>query len=161
MRIFSGIQPTGAKTLGNYAGGFRQYAQTQELGQAFFCIVDLHSITSEYDPQELRTSTLDLYAMLVATGIDPDRSTIFAQSHVSAHAEAAWLLSAVTSYGQLGRMTQFKDRREERDFVPAGLFSPPGVMGGGTHPSPTAPLSCRDRPRPHPALSRAWPQRLH
>jgi tryptophanyl-tRNA synthetase len=94
MRIFSGIQPTGAKTLGNYAGGFRQYVETQERGEAFFCIVDLHSITVEYDPAELRESTLDLYAMLVATGLDPHRSTIFAQSHVAAHAEAAWLLSA-------------------------------------------------------------------
>ena len=89
MRIFSGIQPTGAKTLGNYAGGFRQYVQTQELGEGFFCIVDLHSITADYDPEELRTSTLDLFAMLIATGLDPDRSTIFAQSHVTAHAEAA------------------------------------------------------------------------
>src|SRR5438477_4660033 len=104
MRIFSGIQPTGAKTLGNYAGGFRQYVETQERGEAFFCIVDLHSITVEYDPAELRESTLDLYAMLVATGLDPNRSTIFAQSDVAAHAEAAWLLSAVTTYGQLGRM---------------------------------------------------------
>src|SRR4051812_17606797 len=72
-RIFSGIQPTGAKTIGNYAGGFRQYAATQELGDAFFCIVDLHSITVEYDPAALRESTYDLLAMLVATGLDPER----------------------------------------------------------------------------------------
>jgi tryptophanyl-tRNA synthetase len=130
MRIFSGIQPTGAKTLGNYAGGFRQYAQTQELGDAFFCIVDLHSITAEYDPKELHDSTLDLFAMLIATGLDPDRSTIFAQSQVTAHAEAAWLLSAVTSYGQLGRMTQFKEKRERQEFVSAGLFTYPVLMAG-------------------------------
>ncbi len=110
MRIFSGIQPTGEKHLGNYIGGFRQYVATQEQGDAFFCIVDLHSITTEYDPADLHERTLDLYAMLVATGLDPDRSTVFAQSHVTAHAEASWLLSAVTSYGQLGRMTQFKDK---------------------------------------------------
>jgi tryptophanyl-tRNA synthetase len=128
MRIFSGIQPTGVKTLGNYAGGFRQYVQTQEQGDAFFCIVDLHSITVEYDPAELRSSTLNLYAMLVATGLDPDRSTIFAQSHVAAHAEAAWLLSAVTSYGQLGRMTQFKEKGERQEFVSAGLFTYPVLM---------------------------------
>jgi tryptophanyl-tRNA synthetase len=130
MRIFSGIQPTGVKTLGNYAGGFRQYAQTQELGDAFFCIVDLHSITADYDPKELHDSTLDLFAMLIATGLDPDRSTIFAQSHVTAHAEAAWLLSTVTSYGQLGRMTQFKEKRERQEFVSAGLFTYPVLMAG-------------------------------
>jgi tryptophanyl-tRNA synthetase len=130
MRIFSGIQPTGAKHFGNYSGGFRQYAATQERGEAFFCIVDLHSITVDYDPADLRERTLDLAAMLFATGLDPDRSTVFAQSHVSAHAEAAWLLSAVTSYGQLGRMTQFKDKGEGRDFVSAGLFTYPVLMAG-------------------------------
>ena len=89
MRIFSGIQPTGDKHLGNYIGGFRQYALTQELGEAFFCIVDLHSVTVDYDPRDLHDRTLDLFAMLLATGLDPDRSTVFAQSHVRAHAEAA------------------------------------------------------------------------
>src|SRR5213595_3288791 len=96
-RVFSGIQPTGRKTLGNYSGGFRQYVQTQEAGDGFFCIVDLHSTTVDYDPAELRSSTLDLAAMLFASGLDSERSTIFCQSHVTAHAEAAWLLAAVTS----------------------------------------------------------------
>jgi tryptophanyl-tRNA synthetase len=130
MRIFSGIQPTGAKQFGNYSGGFRQYAATQEEGEAFFCIVDLHSITVSHDPNELRESTLDLAAMLFATGIDPDRSTVFVQSHVAAHAEAAWLLSSVASYGQLGRMTQFKEKSEQHDFVSAGLFTYPVLMAG-------------------------------
>ena len=129
-RIFSGIQPTGDKHLGNYIGGFRQYAATQEQGESYFCIVDLHSITVDYEPDDLRERTLDLYAMLVATGLDPERSTVYAQSHVRAHAEAAWLLSAVTSYGQLGRMTQFKDKAEQRDFVSAGLFTYPVLMAG-------------------------------
>ena len=129
-RIFSGIQPTGEKHLGNLIGGFRQYAATQEHGDAFFCIVDLHSITTEYEPADLHGRTLDLYAMLIATGLDPERSTVFAQSHVTAHAEAAWLLSAVTSYGQLGRMTQFKDKSDRRDFVSAGLFTYPVLMAG-------------------------------
>ena len=96
MRIFSGIQPTGAKHFGNYSGGFRQYVATQEQGEAFFCVVDLHSITVDYKPQELHEATLDLAAMLFAVGLDPRRSTVFVQSHVSAHAEAAWLLGAVT-----------------------------------------------------------------
>jgi tryptophanyl-tRNA synthetase len=130
MRIFSGIQPTGAKHLGNYAGGFRQYAATQEQGEAFFCIVDLHSISVEYDPDDLRKRTLDLFAMLIATGLDPDRSTIFAQSHVTAHAEANWLLSSVTSFGELRRMTQFKEKSEAQQFVSAGLFTYPVLQAG-------------------------------
>jgi tryptophanyl-tRNA synthetase len=128
VRIFSGIQPTGAKHLGNYSGGFRQYAATQEQGDAFFCIVDLHSITVAYDPDDLRERTLDLAAMLFATGLDPERSTVFVQSHVTAHPEGAWLLSAVTSYGQLGRMTQFKDKEAQQEFVSAGLFTYPVLM---------------------------------
>jgi tryptophanyl-tRNA synthetase len=130
MRIFSGIQPTGAKHFGNYSGGFRQYAATQERGDAFFCVVDLHSVTVDYDPADLRERTLDLAALLFATGLDPDRSTVFVQSHVTAHAESAWLLSAVTSYGQLGRMTQFKDKGERQELVTAGLFTYPILMAG-------------------------------
>ena len=130
MRIFSGIKPTGDATFGSYSGGFRQYAQTQEQGEAFFCIVDLHAITIEHDPKELTSRSLDLAAMLFATGLDPDRSTVFVQSHVKAHAEAAWLLSAVTSYGQLGRMTQFKEKGERREFVSAALFNYPILMAG-------------------------------
>src|SRR5919197_5330255 len=125
MRIFSGIRASGAKTLGNYSGGFRQYAATQEQGEAFFCIVDLHSITTPFEPGELREATLDLGAMLFATGLDPDRSTVFVQSHVSAHPEAAWLLGSVTSFGELRRITQFKDKADAQEFVSARLFSYP------------------------------------
>src|SRR5919204_3673000 len=117
MRIFSGIQPTGAKHFGNYSGGFRQYAETQERGEGFFCIVDLHSITTDYDPAELHDTSLDLAALLFATGLDPGRSTVFVQSHVTAHAEAAWLLSAVTGFGELRRMTPFKGKSGGHEFV--------------------------------------------
>ena len=130
MKVFSGIQPTGAKHLGNYAGGFRQYALTQEQGEAFFCVVDLHSVSVEYDPADLRERTLDLLAILIATGLDPERSTIFAQSHVPAHAEANWLLSSVTSFGELRRMTQFKEKSEAQGFVSAGLFTYPVLQAG-------------------------------
>jgi tryptophanyl-tRNA synthetase len=135
MNVFSGIQPTGAKHLGNYAGGFRQYVATQDeaLAQgsaAYFCIVDLHSISVEHDPQELREQTLDLLALLIATGLDPERSTIFAQSHVTAHAEANWLLASVTSFGELRRMTQFKDKAEAQEFVSAALFTYPVLQAG-------------------------------
>jgi len=130
MRIFSGIQPSGDPHIGNYSGGFRQYAETQERGEAFFCIVDLHAITIQHDPTALREGTLDIAAMLFATGLDPERSTVFVQSHVTAHAEAAWLLSSVASYGQLGRMTQFKEKAAEEEFVSAALFTYPVLMAG-------------------------------
>ncbi|MER3409870.1 MAG: tryptophan--tRNA ligase [Thermoleophilia bacterium] len=126
VRIFSGIQPTGAKHLGNYCGGFRQYVANQERGEAFFCIVDLHSVTVEYEPEELRRSTLELAAMLFAVGLDPQRSTVFVQSHVPAHPEAAWLLGAsAASFGELRRMTQFKEKAEKQAFVSVGLFTYP------------------------------------
>src|SRR5687767_12022610 len=119
VRIFSGIRASGDKTLGNYSGGFRQYVATQEQGDAFFCVVDSHSITTPFEPDVLRDATLSVAAWLFATGLDPERSTVFVQSHVPAHAEAAWLLSAVTSFGELRRMTQFKERAEEQEFVSA------------------------------------------
>jgi tryptophanyl-tRNA synthetase len=161
MRIFSGIQPTGAKHFGNYSGGFRQYAATQERGEGFFCIVDLHSITVDYDPAELRDTSLDLAAMLFATGLDPDRSTVFAQSHVTAHAEAAWLLSAVTSYGQLGRMTQFKDKGEGREFVSAGLYTYPILMAGDILLYQTDLVPIGDDQRQHLELSRDLAERFN
>jgi len=161
MRIFSGIQPTGAKHLGNYSGGFRQYVETQEQGEAFFCIVDLHSITVEYDPDALRRATLDLAALLFATGLDPERSTVFAQSQVTAHAEAAWLLSAVTSFGQLGRMTQFKDKSEQREFVSAGLFTYPVLMAGDILLYQTDIVPIGDDQRQHLELSRDVAERFN
>src|SRR4029450_636898 len=113
MRIFSGIRSSGDKTLGNYSGGVRQYVATQEQGDAFFCLVDLHTLTPPFAPAVPRESTLSVAAWLFATGLDPDRSTVFVQSHVQAHAEAAWLLSSVTSFGELRRMTQFKEKSAE------------------------------------------------
>jgi tryptophanyl-tRNA synthetase len=161
MRIFSGIQPTGDKHFGNYSGGFRQYAATQEEGDAFFCIVDLHSITTEYDPAELRESTLDLAAIMFATGLDPDRSTVFVQSHVPAHSEAAWLLSSVTSYGQLGRMTQFKDKAESQQFVSAGLFTYPILMAGDILLYQTDLVPIGDDQRQHLELARDVAERFN
>ena len=161
MRIFSGIQPTGTKHLGNYSGGFRQYTATQEEGDAFFCIVDLHSISVEHDPTELRRSTMDLAAMLFATGLDPDRSTVFAQSHVSAHAEASWLLSSVTSYGQLNRMTQFKDKSERREFVSAALFTYPVLMAGDILLYQTDLVPVGDDQRQHIELARDVAERFN
>jgi tryptophanyl-tRNA synthetase len=161
MRIFSGIQPTGAKHFGNYSGAFRQFVPIQEEGEAFFCIVDLHSITTAYEPGELRESTLDLAAMLFAIGLDPDRSTIFVQSHVTAHPEAAWLLSSVASYGQLGRMTQFKDKSERQEFISAGLFTYPVLMAGDILLYQTDVVPIGDDQKQHLELARDLAQRFN
>jgi tryptophanyl-tRNA synthetase len=160
-RIFSGIQPSGDPHIGNYSGGFRQYAETQERGEAFFCIVDLHAITIQHDPAALREGTLDIAAMLFATGLDPERSTVFVQSHVTAHAEAAWLLSSVTSYGQLGRMTQFKEKADEEDFVSAALFTYPVLMAGDILLYQTDLVPIGDDQRQHLELSRDIAQRFN
>jgi tryptophanyl-tRNA synthetase len=161
MRVFSGIRPSGDKTLGNYSGGFRQYAATQKQGEAFFCIVDLHSITTPYEPAQLREGTLSLAAMLFATGLDPERSTVFAQSHVQAHAEAAWLLGAVTAFGELRRMTQFKERSEEQDFVSAGLFNYPVLMAGDILLYQTDIVPIGDDQRQHLELTRDVAERFN
>jgi tryptophanyl-tRNA synthetase len=161
MRIFSGIQPSGDPHIGNYSGGFRQYAETQERGEAFFCIVDLHAITLQHDPAALRDGTLDIAAMLFATGLDPERSTVFVQSHVTAHAEAAWLLSSVTSYGQLGRMTQFKEKAAEEEFVSAALFTYPVLMAGDILLYQTDIVPIGDDQRQHLELSRDIAQRFN
>jgi tryptophanyl-tRNA synthetase len=161
MRIFSGIQPTGSKHFGNYSGGFRQYTATQELGDAFFCIVDLHSITVDYDPDDLRERTLDLAAMLFATGLDPERSTVFVQSQVAAHAEAAWLLGSVTSFGELRRMNQFKEKSEQQEFVSAGLFTYPVLMAGDILLYQTDLVPIGDDQRQHLELARNIAERFN
>ena len=161
MRIFSGIRASGDKTLGNYSGGFRQYAATQEQGDAFFCVVDLHSVTTPFEPEVLRESTLSVAAWLFATGLDPDRSTVFVQSHVPAHAEAAWLLSAVTSFGELRRMTQFKERADEQEFVSAGLFNYPVLMAGDILLYKTDIVPIGDDQRQHLELARNIAERFN
>src|SRR6476469_9580107 len=122
--IFSGIQPTGRKHLGNYIGAIRQYVEGQERGDpAIYCIVDLHAITVAYDPAELRERLYDTAAILLAAGLDPERCILFRQSDVREHTELCWLLSAVTAHGDLNRMTQFKEKStQQRELVSAGLF---------------------------------------
>ncbi len=161
MRIFSGIRATGDKTLGNYSGGYRQYLRTQEEGEAFFCVVDLHSITTAFEPEALHESTLAGAAMLLANGIDPERSTVFVQSHVAAHAEAAWLLSAVTSFGELRRMTQFKDKSEQQEFVSAGLFTYPVLMAGDILLYRAGAVPVGDDQRQHVELARNVAERFN
>jgi tryptophanyl-tRNA synthetase len=124
VRIFSGIQPTGSKHLGNYIGAIRQYVEGQDRGDpAIYCIVDLHAITVPYDPAELRRNVLDTTAILVAAGLDPSRCILFRQGDVHEHTELCWLLTSVTAHGELNRMTQFKEKSaRQRELVSAGLF---------------------------------------
>jgi tryptophanyl-tRNA synthetase len=123
VRIFSGIQPTGRKHLGNYLGAITQWVAGQDRGEAIYCLVDLHALTVPYEPAALREAVYDTAATLLAAGLDPDRCIFFRQSDVQEHPELTWLLSSVTSFGELGRMTQFKDKAgSQRDLVSAGLF---------------------------------------
>jgi tryptophanyl-tRNA synthetase len=123
VRIFSGIQPTGRKHLGNYIGAISQYVESQDRGDGIFCLVDLHAVSVAYEPAELRERLYDTTAILLAAGIDPERCILFRQSDVHEHTELCWLLSAVTAHGDLNRMTQFKDKAEkQRELVSAALF---------------------------------------
>jgi tryptophanyl-tRNA synthetase len=123
MRIFSGIQPTGRKHLGNYLGAIAQWVAGQDRGEAIYCVVDAHAITVAYEPVELRDAVYDTAATLLAAGLDPDRCIFFRQSDLQEHMELTWLLSSVTSFGELNRMTQFKEKAgSQRDLVSAGLF---------------------------------------
>lgn len=123
MRIFSGIQPTGRKHLGNYIGAIAQYVTSQERGEGIFCIVDLHATTVAYEPAELRERLYDTTAILLAAGLDPGRCILFRQSDVREHTELAWLLCSVTELGRLQRMHQFRDKSvAQRELVSAGLL---------------------------------------
>jgi tryptophanyl-tRNA synthetase len=123
MRIFSGIQPTGRKHLGNYIGAITQYVAGQDRGEAIYCIVDLHAITVAYEPAGLREAVYDTAATLLAAGLEPERCIFFRQGDVHEHTELCWLLSSVTAFGELNRMTQFKEKSgAQRDLVSAGLF---------------------------------------
>ena len=124
MRIFSGIQPTGSKHLGNYIGAIRQYVEGQDRGApAIYCIVDLHAITVPYEPAQLRERVLDTTAVLLAAGLDPERCVLFRQGDVREHTELNWLLTSVTAIGELNRMHQFRDKSAaQRELVSAGLL---------------------------------------
>ncbi len=127
-RVLSGIQPTaGSFQLGNYLGAVKQWVSMQDDHDAFYCVVDLHAITVEQDPKELRSNTLLAYAQLLAAGVDPDRATLFVQSQVPEHAQLAWVMQCITGFGEASRMTQFKDKssRGGSDHASVGLFTYP------------------------------------
>ncbi|MFZ5818210.1 MAG: tryptophan--tRNA ligase [Bacillota bacterium] len=126
--VFSGIQPSGVVTLGNYLGAMRNFVQLQHQADCYFCIVDLHALTIPQDPAELYRNTLNLARLYVAAGIDPGVATIFVQSHVPAHAEFGWLMEVNSYFGELKRMTQFKDKSKKAEVVTTGLFTYPALM---------------------------------
>ena len=128
MRVFSGVQPTGNIHIGNYLGAFKQFVELQDENECIYCIVDMHSITMPQDPKELKKHILDVAAIYMAVGIDPQKSILFVQSEVSQHAELAWVLTCSSYMGELSRMTQFKDKSRGQDSAPAGLFSYPILM---------------------------------
>jgi tryptophanyl-tRNA synthetase len=162
MRIFSGIQPTGRKHLGNYIGAIVQYVAGQDRGEAIYCIVDLHALTVAYEPAQLRESVYDTAAILLAAGLDPERCVFFRQSDVREHSELTWLLSSVTSYGDLTRMTQFKDKvGAQRELASAGLFFYPVLMAADVLAYRAHEVPVGDDQRQHVELMRDIAERFN
>lgn len=130
QRVLSGIQPSGNLTIGNYLGALRQWVAEQDTYDSFFCVVDLHAITVSHNPEELRKKTREVAALYIASGIDPEKTTIFVQSQVPMHSELAWILTCLTPLGWLQRMTQFKDKsaKQQQDSVGTGLLTYPALM---------------------------------
>jgi tryptophanyl-tRNA synthetase len=161
--IFSGIQPTGRKHLGNFIGAIQQYVEGQDRGDpAIFCIVDLHAISVPYDPAELRERVYDTTAILLAAGLDPVRCILFRQSDVREHTELTWLLSAVTSHGDLNRMTQFKDKSaRQRELVSAALFFYPVLMAADVLAYRATEVPVGDDQRQHVELMREIARRFN
>ncbi len=161
-RIFSGIQPTGRKHLGNYIGAIRQYVEWQDRGEAIYCIVDLHATTVPYEPAELRERLYDTTAILLAAGLEPDRCILFRQSDVKEHTELTWLLSAVTAWGDLNRMHQFKEKSEQqRELVSAGLFFYPVLMAADVLAYRAGVVPVGDDQRQHVELMRDVAERFN
>src|SRR5690242_3914969 len=160
--IFSGIQPTGRKHLGNYIGAIRQYVEGQDRGDpAIFCVVDLHAISVAYDPAELRQRLYDTAAILLAAGLDPERCIFFRQSDVREHSELTWLLSAVTAHGDLNRMTQFKDKSVKQELVSAALFFYPVLMAADVLAYRATEVPVGDDQRQHVELMREIARRFN
>ncbi len=162
MRIFSGIQPTGRKHLGNFIGAISQYVASQERGEGIFCVVDLHAITVAYEPAELRERCYDTAAILLAAGIDPERSVLFRQSDVPAHTELTWLLSSVTELGRLQRMHQFRDKSvAQRELVSAGLLLYPVLQAADVLAYRAAEVPVGEDQREHLELMRDVARRFN
>jgi tryptophanyl-tRNA synthetase len=153
-RVLSGIQPTGSPHLGNLLGAVRNWVVDQHRADSFFCVVDLHALTVQQDPAELRRATLSLATFLTASGLDPDVCTLFVQSHVPAHTELAWVMECTAAVGELRRMTQFKDKSDRVDFISAGLFTYPALMAADILLYDTDRVPVGDDQRQHLELAR-------
>lgn len=154
VRVFSGIQPSGPVHLGNLLGALRSWVKHQAEADSIYCVVDLHALTTPQDPATLRAATLELAQVLIAVGIDPEVSTLFVQSHVHEHAELSWLLECTASFGELRRMTQFKDKSDTSDFISAGLFTYPALMAADILLYDTDRVPVGDDQRQHLELTR-------
>ena len=154
-RVFSGIQPSGTVHLGNYVGALMNWVKLQdEAEDAIYCIVDLHALTLPKEPGEIATGTVEAAKVLLAVGIDPDESTVFVQSHVREHNELNWIMQTVTAYGELGRMTQFKDKSERQGFTSAALFTYPALQAADILLYDTDVVPVGDDQRQHLELTR-------
>jgi tryptophanyl-tRNA synthetase len=162
MRIFSGIQPTGRKHLGNFIGAIRQYVEGQDRGEAIYCIVDLHAVTVAYDPADLRERVYDTAALLLAAGLEPGRCILFRQADVVEHTELCWLLANVTAYGDLTRMHQFKEKAsQQKELVSAGLFFYPVLQAADVLAYQTDEVPVGEDQRQHIELMREIAQRFN
>jgi tryptophanyl-tRNA synthetase len=153
-RVFSGIQPTGELHLGNYLGAVRRWVEDQHEADSFYCVVDLHALTVPQDPVELRAKTLQLAQLLVAIGLDPEVCTLFVQSQVPEHARLAWVMQCTAAFGELRRMTQFKEKGERAEFVSAGLFTYPALQAADILLYDTDRVPVGDDQRQHLELAR-------
>jgi tryptophanyl-tRNA synthetase len=161
--VFSGIQPTGEPHLGNLLGAVRWWVEDQSQGDCYYCVVDLHALTVPGDPAELRQATMTMATLLLAAGLDPDQCTLFVQSHVPAHTQLAWLLQCTASFGELRRMTQFKDKSAKggEESARAGLFTYPTLMAADVLLYDTDRVPVGDDQRQHMELTRDLAQRFN
>jgi tryptophanyl-tRNA synthetase len=153
-RVFSGMQPSGDPHLGNLLGALAQWVVDQHRAESLYCVVDLHALTSPQDPAELRARTLELATTYLAVGIDPKVATVFVQSHVHEHAELAWIMQCTAAYGELSRMTQFKDKSDQHEFVSGALFTYPTLMAADILLYDTDQVPVGDDQRQHLELTR-------
>lgn len=160
-RVFSGIQPTGNTHIGNYIGAIKGWVERQSEKESFICVVDLHSLTIPQDPETLRFQIRAMAAILLASGIDPEKTTLFVQSHVTAHAEASWLLNCVTPLGWLQRMTQYKDKSVKQESVLTGLLAYPVLMAGDILLYDAHEVPVGDDQKQHVELARDIAQRFN
>ena len=159
--VYSGIQPSGSLTIGNYLGALKNFIELQDEYNCLYCIVDMHAITVPQEPKLLRKNTLDVLALYLAAGLDPEKSIIYIQSHVPAHVELMWMLNSISSMGQLQRMTQFKDKSKKSKEVLAGIFNYPVLMAADILLYQTSYVPVGEDQKQHVELTRDLAQKFN